>query len=174
MPEEINRILTDQVSQHLFIGIEEGMNNTHKEGIDEQKLFLVGNTALDALERNKELATTEILQKKGLAKKSYWLVTVHRADNTDLKENLQNIVTALNEIATEKTLVFPIHPRTVKALQNHNLSLSEKIIQMEPLGYLDFIALMNNAEVIMTDSGGVQSLSKLEKHSQQQQQKKGF
>lgn len=158
MPEEINRIITDRFSRYLFVGIEEGMEHLKQEGINHAGVFLTGNTALDALRRNEKHATEAILHTLLVQKEKYVLVTVHRADNTE-ENNLQEIVKALNCLAEKITLVFPLHPRTKNALDLFNVSLSSKIKVIEPVGYLDCIALMKHARFVMTDSGGIQEES---------------
>lgn len=158
MPEEWNRVITDKIGKYLFVGIEEGVKHCQREGISEENVYLVGNTAIDALVQNKELAQEEILQKLGVEKEKYALVTFHRADNT-AGESLQNITMALNEISEKIPIVFAIHPRTKKAIGEAGIELSEKIHIIDPPGYLDFISLMQHALYIMTDSGGIQEES---------------
>ena len=121
MPEEVNRIATDRFSRYLFVGIKEGMDNLHREGIAHSGIFLVGNTALDALRRNEKHAdNSTILRKLNLEERKYVFVTVHRAENTE-EENLKNIVTGLNNIADKILLVLPLHPRTKAALERFKI-----------------------------------------------------
>ncbi|PIN73351.1 UDP-N-acetylglucosamine 2-epimerase (non-hydrolyzing) [Candidatus Woesearchaeota archaeon CG10_big_fil_rev_8_21_14_0_10_45_16] len=157
MAEEINRIITDRLSRYLFVGTQEGMENLHREGV-EGKMFLVGNTAIDALRKNETLADEKVLVQHSLTSDGYILVTVHRAENTEEK-NLSSIVNSLNKLAEMTTVVFPIHPRTRKMIETFQLSLSAKITVIESTGYLEFISLMKNAAFIMTDSGGIQEES---------------
>lgn len=157
MPEEINRILTDHCSDILFCPTKNAVDNLKREGITEN-VFLTGDVMVDSLLFNKELAETRssILSDLNLKSKDYLVATIHRASNTDNKENLQNIVEAFQEL--NENIVFPIHPRTEKLLKNYGLydSLNSSVILTEPLGFLDFIKLMNHAKMILTDSGGVQ------------------
>lgn len=159
MPEEINRIISDRFSEYLFVGDETGVKNIQQEGINNNKIYLVGNTAIDALRRNEKLSSDSILSKLSLKKEGYVLVTFHRAGNTDDPSNLRNIVDALNYLSQKMRFVFPIHPRTKEALEKNDLSLSPNILIIEPVGYLDMISLMKYPRFIMTDSGGIQEES---------------
>lgn len=157
MPEEINRILTDHCSNILFCPTQNAVDNLKREGITEN-VFLTGDVMVDSLLFNKEIAEarSSILSDLNLKSKDYLVATIHRASNTDNKENLQNIVEAFQEL--NENVVFPVHPRTEKLLKNYGLydSLNSSVILTEPLGFLDFIKLMNHAKMILTDSGGVQ------------------
>ncbi len=156
MPEEINRILVDRMSQLLFCPTTTAVENLKKEGIT-KGVHLVGDVMYDAALHNKELAMkSQMLEKLGLRKKEYLLVTVHRPSNTDKRENLEAIVDAL--ISSGETIVLPVHPRTLKSLKKFKLhaKLDEAIKLIEPAGYLDFTYLAMNAKKILTDSGGVQ------------------
>lgn len=157
MPEEINRVLTDHISDILFCPTRTAVKNLKSEGIVEG-VYNVGDVMFDALLYNREIAERKstILEKLGLKSKEYLVATVHRASNTDNRVNLQNIVDALCEI--DETIVFPIHPRTAKYLREYGLydKLQRKVKLTKPLGYFDFLKLMSNAKKILTDSGGVQ------------------
>lgn len=157
MPEEINRILTDHCSDILFCPTQNAVDNLKKEGIAEN-VFLTGDVMVDSLLFNKEIAEkkSQILKNLNLNSKEYLVATIHRASNTDNKENLKNIVDALSEL--NETVVFPVHPRTEKLLQKYGLydRLKDSIYLINPVGFLDFIKLMNHAKMILTDSGGVQ------------------
>jgi UDP-GlcNAc3NAcA epimerase len=157
MPEEINRILIDHCSDILFCPTQNAVDNLKREGVTEN-VFLTGDVMVDSLLFNKEIAETRstILNDLNLKSKDYLVATIHRASNTDNKENLKNIVIALREL--NETVVFPVHPRTEKLLKNYSLynSLNSSVILTEPLGFFDFIKLMNHAKMILTDSGGVQ------------------
>ncbi len=157
MPEEINRILTDHCSDILFCPTQNAVDNLKKEGIAEN-VFLTGDVMVDSLFFNKEIAEkkSQILKNLNLNSKEYLVATIHRASNTDNKENLKNIVDALSE--ANETIVFPVHPRTEKLLLKYGLydQLKASVNMIEPLGFLDFIKLMNHAKMILTDSGGVQ------------------
>ncbi len=156
MPEEINRVLTDHCSDLLFCPTQRSVDNLRNENITEG-VFLTGDVMVDALYINKKIAEqSTILQKLNLKKKGYLVVTLHRASNTDTIESLRNIVEALCEI--KDTIVFPVHPRTENFLRKYNLfdKLKKQIIVLKPLGYFDFLCLMNNAKKVLTDSGGIQ------------------
>ena len=157
MPEEINRILTDHCSDILFCPTQNAVDNLKREGITEN-VFLTGDVMVDSLLYNKEIAEnkSQILKNLNLNSKEYLVATIHRASNTDNKENLKNIVDAFSEL--NETIVFPVHPRTQKLLQTYGLydKLKASVCLIEPLGFLDFIKLMNHAKMILTDSGGVQ------------------
>ena len=157
MPEEINRILTDHCSDILFCPTQNAVDNLGGEGIT-KNVYLTGDVMVDSLLFNKEIAETKssILSDLNLKKKDYLVATIHRASNTDNIENLQNIIEAFQEL--NENIVFPVHPRTEKLLKSHGLydSLSSSVKLIKPLGFLDFIKLMNHAKMILTDSGGVQ------------------
>ena len=159
MPEEINRIVTDHTSDILFAPTEVAMNNLKNEGL-EQNAFNVGDVMYDAaiFYSEKAIQGSNILNKEKLFKEEYILITIHRAENTDDKDKLEKIMKSLIELSSIKKLIFPIHPRTKKNIQN--LSIYEKIVEhiqlIDPVGYMDMVMLENNASVIVTDSGGVQ------------------
>ena len=161
MPEEINRILTDKISDFLFTTEESGNKNLTNEGIDKNKIFFVGNVMIDTLLNHKiKSQQSKILQKLKLNKNNYAVLTLHRPSNVDNKKSLENILSLLDEIQNKIKVVFPIHPRTLKNLKNCNLLKNiknqENIILTEPLGYLDFLRLMSNSKFVLTDSGGIQ------------------
>ena len=158
MPEEINRIVTDHCSDLLFCPTKTSVSNLNKEGIS-HGVYLTGDVMIDILLRDKEIAEKSgVLQALGLKSKQYLVVTIHRAGNTDNKENLKNIVDALCQI--DQTIVFPVHPRTEGSLKRYGfydkLKENSQIKLIEPLGYIEFLKLMNHAQKIVTDSGGVQ------------------
>ncbi|AAL80918.1 UDP-N-acetylglucosamine 2-epimerase (non-hydrolyzing) [Pyrococcus furiosus DSM 3638] len=159
MPEEINRILTDHVSDYLFAPTETAVKNLYNEGI-RNGVYLTGDVMLDALLYNVKIAErcSEILNKLGLKPKEFCLATVHRAENTDNLERLKNIIDAFVEC--KETIVFPVHPRTEKVLKAYglydSLKKAENVILIKPVGYLDMLMLEKNAKKILTDSGGVQ------------------
>ena len=161
MPEELNRILTDAVSDSLFVPTEHGCANLRREGIPEEKIFLVGDVMIDTLLKYKDkAATTSILEELGLQKGNYALMTMHRPHNVDIKENLIKILDALVEIQSKIQLVFPMHPRTLRRIEEFQLSgyLSDmkNLMVIEPIGYLRFLNLMMNSKLVLTDSGGMQ------------------
>jgi len=160
MPEEINRITADHLSDLLFPPTENGYNQLIKEGIDESKIFNVGDVMYDAiLYYNEFNANRETLvDKLDLHQKPYVLATIHRAENTDCEQRLQNIFNALSELSEETTVILPLHPRTRQFIENSGYltQLTNKIKLIDPVGYLDMLALEKNAVLIVTDSGGVQ------------------
>jgi UDP-N-acetylglucosamine 2-epimerase (non-hydrolysing) len=160
MPEEINRKLTDQISDYLFITERSGILNLQNEGIDSSKIFFVGNVMIDNLINNLEEARNKNYYKNlGLLNDPYGIVTIHRPSNVDDKKDLENVIQILNFIQSRIKIVFPIHPRTRKSLIKYNLEneLSKpNIIITEPLGYLEFLNLIINSKFVLTDSGGIQ------------------
>ncbi|MFC1965908.1 non-hydrolyzing UDP-N-acetylglucosamine 2-epimerase [Chloroflexota bacterium] len=162
MPEEINRLLTDVISDYLFVPSPDANENLKKEGIAEEKIFLVGNVMVDSLLYNKEKAKhSQILSRLGLKERNYALLTLHRPSNVDDKENLLNIIAALIEISQRLSVVFPVHLRTRKRLREFNLLnqspiTNHQLVLIQPLGYLDFLNLEMNARMVITDSGGIQ------------------
>ena len=156
MPEEINRIVADHLSSLLFAPTETAIENLRREGI-EKGVYLVGDIMFDALMHFSKIsdAKSKILEALNLKPREYYLATIHRAENTDSYERLKNILEALSSL--DKPVIFPVHPRTKKKVEEYNIEfLIEKIQVIEPVGYLDMIQLEKNAKVILTDSGGVQ------------------
>jgi UDP-N-acetylglucosamine 2-epimerase (non-hydrolysing) len=158
MPEEINRVLTDHSSEVLFAPTEISALNLKNENIDPEKIFVVGNTIVDSFKRINKKNSTEILDKLKIEKENYAVLTMHRPENVDKKENLEKIVNLLENIKYK--IVFPIHPRTkdkfIKFEMWERLQKKANLIITEPLGYVDFISLLKNARIILTDSGGIQ------------------
>ena len=155
MPEEINRLVADQLSSAYFCVSQTAVKQLAREGITEN-VFWVGDVMLDANLANRPLARRKstILSDLRLAPDSFGLVTVHRAANTDDPARLGNIVAALNQVG--ETVVFPVHPRTRGALEKLDVQFAENVRVIEPVGYYDMMALEENARIIATDSGGVQ------------------
>ncbi len=159
MPEEINRILADHASEVLFPPTEEAKRNLEREGITEN-VYVTGNTVVDAVLQNAEVAEkkSNVLERFDLKPGEYLLITVHRAENTDSKENLKKLVEILESLPMRA--VYPMHPRTRNRLKEFGLwdrvEAIEKLTITKPLGYLDFLKLEKNAFAIMTDSGGIQ------------------
>ena len=161
MPEEINRIKTDKISNFLFTTEMSANKNLIDEGIDKNKIFFVGNVMIDTLLKHKEKAKqSKILSKLKLSKNNYAVLTLHRPSNVDNKESLEYVLEILNKIQKKIKIVFPVHPRTAKNLKNFNLldkiKIQKNIVLTEPLGYLDFLSLMANSKFVITDSGGIQ------------------
>jgi UDP-N-acetylglucosamine 2-epimerase (non-hydrolysing) len=163
MPEEINRILTDHCSDLLFVPTKKAKDILLNEGIPSKNIFVTGNTVVDAIFQNLKLAEKEskILKKLNLSKREYFLMTAHRAENVDNKEKLRGILKGADMVSKKFSLpvIYPIHPRTRKMLKNFKLAIPKSIKLIEPLGYLDFLKLENNAKLILTDSGGMQEES---------------
>jgi len=160
MPEEVNRILTDHCSDFLFVPTKKAKKILLNEGISEEKIFITGNTIVDAVFHNLKLAKkkSEILEKLRLRKKKYFLITAHRQENVDKKEKLKGILEGLKLVYNKFNLpiIYPVHPRTKKRLEEFGLKISKGIKLIESVGYLDFISLQSCAKLILTDSGGVQ------------------
>ncbi|MEW6671027.1 MAG: UDP-N-acetylglucosamine 2-epimerase (non-hydrolyzing) [Thermodesulfobacteriota bacterium] len=163
MPEEINRIITDQLADFLFTTSTDGDINLKREGIAEEKIFCVGNVMIDTLVHLLPLAENfwnegkirfnEIYVDKG----RYILVTLHRPSNVDNPKLLNNIINALSEISQNITVLFPMHPRTQKMFQKSPVIQTNSNFQItKPLGYLEFLSLQQYAKVVITDSGGIQ------------------
>lgn len=162
MPEEINRILTDSISDYLFVTEESGIINLEKEGISKEKIFFVGNVMIDSLVHFLPRAEkSDVLSRFGLKTNEYCLVTLHRPSNVDSDDFLKELLDVFGSLAEKMKIVFPVHPRTMKNLEAARLNkkLSTSLILTEPAGYIDFIALIENAGLIITDSGGIQEES---------------
>lgn len=156
MPEEINRILTDQISDYLFVTEKSGLVNLKKEGIAENKIFFVGNIMIDSLIKYCAKAKgSKILEHLNI-KSPYALITLHRPSNVDDKESLTALVDFMNNIATKISIIFPIHPRTKQKLTDYELITTENIKLIEPVSYIDFLYLQMHAQLVITDSGGIQ------------------
>lgn len=157
MPEEINRIVTDHLSDLLFCPTQTSVDNLAREGVT-KGVHLVGDVMADALKYNRIIAEEKsgILERFGLNDHDYLVLTVHRPSNTDSPQIMENIISAIGK--SGRTTVFPVHPRTRKCLEEYGLwnTLPLTIIVTKPLGYLDMIRLMSHAEKILTDSGGIQ------------------
>jgi UDP-GlcNAc3NAcA epimerase len=157
MPEEINRIMTDHLAMILFSTTDVSTENLMREGVSVNKIHQVGDVMLDAAllfaERAKSQST--MLDQLGLKARGFVLATIHRAENTDNNENLTALVDGLEAVASQMPVVLPLHPRTRNAL-THAGKRFDAVKTVEPLGYLDMVALESQAAVIATDSGGVQ------------------
>ena len=162
MPEEINRRLTDAISELLFTPSEDANENLLREGISEDRIFFVGNIMIDSLLRIlnslKEEEELSLLSKFNVSKRDYILVTLHRPFNVDSMERLSNLIKTLTEVSNDFTVLFPVHPRTEKNMRNLNINLGnyKNFIILPPLRYRDFIILEKNAKLVITDSGGIQ------------------
>ncbi len=168
MPEEINRIVTDVVSDYLFVTEESGKRNLLAEGVSEKKIFFVGNVMIDSLEASRRLwAHSTILARLQLSNAQYAVATLHRPSNVDDIKVLKGLIDTLLKISRRMPIIFPIHPRTRKALESVGSfgpglyfgpgpTPSQGVHCMEPIGYLDFMSLVANARLVLTDSGGIQ------------------
>jgi UDP-N-acetylglucosamine 2-epimerase (non-hydrolysing) len=161
MPEETNRVLTDALSDLLFASEPAGVANLRREGIPPSRIHFVGNVMIDTLLRHRERARgSPILGRLGLSPGQYALLTLHRPSNVDRREALVAILDAFEVIQRTLPIVFPIHPRTAKSLEAFGLFPRlagwDGLVRTKPLGYLDFLCLMEHAAIVLTDSGGIQ------------------
>lgn len=162
MPEEINRVLTDLISDLLFVSEASGMNNLKNEGIQGDKVYFVGNVMIDSLVSFLPLIQkVDINRSFGLHPKNYALVTLHRPSNVDDPRKLEEYVDILNKMAETIPVMFPVHPRTRNHLETHRLidRMHPSLTLTDPVGYIDFLAMVSNARLILTDSGGIQEES---------------
>lgn len=158
MPEEINRIMTDHITHALFAPTQKQADILSSENIDQKKIFITGNTIVDAVYQNQSLVEKHH-QYDHYRNEKYFLLTTHRPSNVDDKNNLEELLSAVTKSAKKHHLVvyFPIHPRTKKQIETFQIKLDSKIIKlMDPVGYLEMLALEKNARLILTDSGGIQ------------------
>lgn len=160
MPEEINRVLADHVSDHLFAPTDESARLLEAEGIDDERVVVTGNTIVDAVSQNLELATRKstVLEEFDLEPGEFYLLTAHRAANVDDPDRFAGILEGVGEFAarTAREVVYPIHPRARRTLESSDLSVPERIRLVSPLDFLDFLSLEHHARLAITDSGGVQ------------------
>lgn len=160
MPEEVNRIVADHMSDYLFAPTEISRKNLLNEGISCDRIFVTGNTVVDAAYQNLKISKAgfSILNKLGLEEKKYFVATTHRAENVDNKNRLGSILEGFSQICREFNfpIIFPAHPRTVKMIEKFYFEVPEGVKLIDPLGYLEFLQLEGGARLILTDSGGVQ------------------
>lgn len=162
MPEEINRVLTDAISDYLFTTDRLAEDNLAKEGIGREKVYFVGNVMIDTLLSNREKAgQSNILGELSLEASGYAVLTLHRPGNVDCQETLKKILATLSEISESIPIIFPVHPRTRQKIHDFGLdkltSVSENRLRLiDPLGYLDFMRLISESHFVLTDSGGIQ------------------
>jgi UDP-N-acetylglucosamine 2-epimerase (non-hydrolysing) len=161
MPEEINRVLTDSVADLLLTPSIDGNMNLKKEGIADEKIKFVGNIMIDTLFNMRQRSDeSTILGDLGIEEKGYSLVTLHRPSNVDQEDTLVNFVEILDKTAEDLPLVWPVHPRSENRAKEfglwEKLQNIENLHLLEPVGYLDNVCLMNNARLVLTDSGGIQ------------------
>ncbi|VAX34862.1 UDP-N-acetylglucosamine 2-epimerase [hydrothermal vent metagenome] len=161
MPEEINRLITDSISNILFTTCRDADRNLKKEGVPAKKIFFVGNVMIDTLIKNKKkTASSTVLKTMGLKKQEYVLVTLHRPSNVDNVQSLNNLMDIFANLQKRTKIIFPVHPRTRKQLIEFGCLEKAKALPnltfTDPLGYLDFLKLMLNCKMVLTDSGGIQ------------------
>ena len=156
MPEEINRLVTDAIADHFFTTTRIATQNLQKAGIENERIHFVGNTMIDSLFfHQKRFAKPAIWDKISLAVKDYFILTLHRPSNVDDISNLEKILNIISSSTKRKPVIFPAHPRTIAKLKELNLDL-KNIIIIDPLRYLEFMFLVERAQAVITDSGGVQ------------------
>ena len=161
MPEEVNRLVTDRIVDQLFVTEQSGLDHLAAEGVPDSKIFFVGNVMIDSLiHYRKKTQDSRIAEQLGVEKNGYALVTMHRPSNVDDRIGLDAIIQILEGITQHKKVVMPLHPRTRNSLETHGLldalESQEAFILTEPLGYIEFLALMEHATLVVTDSGGIQ------------------
>uniref|UniRef100_UPI00261AE224 non-hydrolyzing UDP-N-acetylglucosamine 2-epimerase n=1 Tax=Halorientalis sp. TaxID=1931229 RepID=UPI00261AE224 len=160
MPEETNRVVTDHVADYLFAPTETAADYLRAEGRPDEAIYVTGNTVVDAVQQNREIATrkSEILNEFDLSPDTYAVMTAHRAENVDAPSRFEDLLTGVKRVATEYEfeVIYPIHPRAQDRLDNFDIGVPEQIRLVEPLDYLDFLTLQANAGLILTDSGGIQ------------------
>jgi len=161
MPEEINRVVTDSLSDYLFVSEESGLKNLRREGVSSDKVHFVGNVMIDSLIwAGKHVGKSKVLDDLNLTEKEYGVVTLHRPANVDSDRSLLEIYDILRIVSEKIELIYPVHPRTRTMLKKHGLI--KKLTDLtnlrltEPLGYLDFVKLMKESRLVLTDSGGIQ------------------
>lgn len=163
MPEEINRVLTDQMADRLYTTEPDGLNNLTREGVDPERVSFVGNVMIDTLfaSRQQAVPVAQTLADQDIDWRSngYGVVTLHRPSNVDEPQTLKRLIKTLVEASAELPLVFPVHPRTAAQITANGLDkmlADANILRLNPLGYLQLLGLMNEAKVVLTDSGGLQ------------------
>lgn len=155
-PEEINRKVSDQLSDLIFAPDKESVENLKREGFESKRVFLSGNTSYDVCMRNIRFTGGEVLKKYGVQKSRFAVATIHRSQNTASRERLSNILKALDEVSSFCPVIFPVHPRTRAAAERFGLSFGRLARAIEPIGYLDMLGLMRNARMVITDSASIQ------------------
>lgn len=161
MPEEINRVVTDALADHLFVTEQDAVENLLKEGRPRERIYFVGNVMIDALEQFLAVAQkSRIAEHLGLVSngslQQFGLVTLHRPSNVDSSATLASLMRALDSVADMVPLIFPVHPRTRQKLSQLGIKDNAELRLIDPLGYLEFICLLSHARIVLTDSGGVQ------------------
>ncbi|KAA3617839.1 MAG: UDP-N-acetylglucosamine 2-epimerase (non-hydrolyzing) [Calditrichaeota bacterium] len=161
MPEEINRLITDAISDMLFVTEQSGIDNLKNEGVEDSKVHFVGHVMIDSLINFSETAAkSSIMDDLNVEKDKFGLITLHRPSNVDNLEVFTKLLETFERIEKDLKLVFPIHPRSRKMIQNFGLedkvNNMQNLVLLDPMGYLDFMKLLHNAKLVLTDSGGIQ------------------
>jgi len=157
MPEEVNRVVTDAISRWLFVSERSGLENLRREGVPDENVFFVGNVMIDTLMASRErFERSPVLHDLGLARRDYAVLTLHRPANVDDPRTFAGLMGAIGRIQGSIPVVFPVHPRTRAALRALNGDVPAGLRLVDPLGYLDFMKLVGNARLVLTDSGGLQ------------------
>jgi UDP-N-acetylglucosamine 2-epimerase (non-hydrolysing) len=159
MPEEINRLVTDALSDLLFITEDSGLQHLKHEGIDKKKIHFVGNVMIDSLVSYlPKIDQSGILAQLGIEAQKYILVTFHRPANVDDPIYLERLISLLNDFSVYGSVVFPVHPRTKNNFRENDLldKFSDNVLLLDPIGYIDFLHLTKNSALVVTDSGGIQ------------------
>ncbi|MDH5398318.1 MAG: UDP-N-acetylglucosamine 2-epimerase (non-hydrolyzing) [Cyclobacteriaceae bacterium] len=155
MPEEVNRMVTDSITDYFFTTSETANANLRKSGVADNRIFFVGNTMIDTLLKNmSRLEKPEIWGKEKLQSQKYYTLTLHRPANVDDEKSLKGLIEEISKGAEELPVIFPVHPRTAKNLEKIGVDYPN-IIMTEPMGYLQFIYLVKNTRAVITDSGGI-------------------
>ena len=157
MPEEINRVLTDAISRWLFVSEPSGLENLRREGVAPERVFFVGNLMIDTLLACRDRSErSTILEQLELDGRPYGVLTLHRPSNVDDPQVFRDLAASIERLQRELPIVFPVHPRTRKALEAWDPARMPNLRLADPLGYLDFVKLMAHARLVLTDSGGIQ------------------
>jgi UDP-N-acetylglucosamine 2-epimerase (non-hydrolysing) len=161
MPEEINRILTDALADYLFVSEEDAIQHLLKEGRPRESIYLVGNVMIDSLRHFLPLAQKsaigeQLALKNGAAWQRFAVLTLHRPSNVDSTERLAELLGAIDSIAAQVPVIFPVHPRTQQRLAQAGIKTHPQLKLIPPIGYLDFLCLLSKATLVLTDSGGIQ------------------
>nr|WP_321226790.1 UDP-N-acetylglucosamine 2-epimerase (non-hydrolyzing) [uncultured Psychroserpens sp.] len=161
MPEEINRILVDEITDFYFVTEQSGIDNLIKEGKSKNQIHFVGNTMIDTLYAfEKDIVNQDLLTKYHLKKRDYILMTIHRPATVDNKEGLEELLSLLKRLSIHKRIIFPMHPRTFKNIKSYGLEQAfeaiDNLVIAEPMDYFSFQNLIHNSAMVLTDSGGIQ------------------
>lgn len=156
MPEEINRIVTDSITDYFFTTSETANENLRRSGVTEERIFFVGNTMIDTLlDSRPRFSKPALWDQLGLREKNFIVLTLHRPNNVDDPDNLKHLLDEISETSGGIPLIFPVHPRTRKILINNGIKISPALYLADPMGYLEFNYLVERALAVITDSGGI-------------------